>query len=762
MAETRYVTADELRAIARGELEGLDLVVTSPDGSQVPLSEWAGLAAGEYEGVTHAGIAVVAADTGRVLLAQRALDETDDPEVQETWELPGGGLNDGEDPQAGAFREFGEEVEELGLEEFGEVVNGWRAGPEGNYQGFVVVVPDEGLTHGEEPVEWFRPNDEVQALAWVHPDDVPEGMTIRPEMADLTAPPWTLIKEAAMTESAPEEIPDESPVPPEEDEDDTPRIEPMRGHGVLAPEGVWSGDRRKFAEGSLRYRDLPLPMTWQKSTAPGHDAAVTVYVIEKAERIDNMIHHSGRFLSTPEANEVIGLIGEFGRFGVSIDADDIGEFEFDEETGHRNVLDGRISAASIVHIPAFQEAYIALGPHPILDAEDADEAPEIDDELEPIEEEEVAFSLIASAVETFKRGPGWITHPDDTRRLHRYWTEPGQPGFIKIGWGKNGSNGDFASCVRHVGAKIAENSPEDMHHINAICAQWHHDALGIWPGQKMHNLDPLEHDLVAECDDIVLTASAQPKQYEPDFFSDPGLTEPTGVTVTPEGRVYGHVAAWGICHIGISKACVTAPKSKTDYAYFLTGTTYTTDGGQIETGRLTYGTGHADTRLGAFAAANHYDDTGTVWADVTCGEDEVGIWFSGRVRDNIDSDQLTEILASGRLSGDWREIAGNLEMVAALSINTGGFPLPRGAIAASGQTSLVAAGIVRDRKEEAATEGLSEEQRIERAAVRVIEIMAERQARADRAASLRDTYAPIAAAARASRIESLRAQYQEV
>ncbi len=95
-----------------------------------------------YQDVTHAGVAVVAADTGRVLLAQRAYDETDAPDVRETWEFPGGGLDEGEDPQIGAFREFYEEIG-MDLMTLGEVVDGWRSND--TYQGFVVVVPDETL-----------------------------------------------------------------------------------------------------------------------------------------------------------------------------------------------------------------------------------------------------------------------------------------------------------------------------------------------------------------------------------------------------------------------------------------------------------------------------------------------------------------------------------------------------------------------------------------------------------------------------------------
>jgi hypothetical protein len=49
------------------------------------------------------------------------------------------------------------------------------------------------------------------------------------------------------------------------------------------------------------------------------------------------------------------------------------------------------------------------------------------------------------------------------------------------------------------------------------------------------------------------------------------------------------------------------------------------------------------------------------------------------------------------LSGDWRRIGGNLEMVAALHVNTAGFPIPRVQLAASAAgdeqvLSLVAAG----------------------------------------------------------------------
>ena len=127
-----------------------------------------------YEGVTHAGLAILAADTGRVLLAQRQMDETDEADVQETWEWPGGHIDGDEDPFTAASREYSEEVA-LPLPD-GEVINGWRAGPEDNYQGFVYLIDAEFDLAG------FAPNEETQAVAWYSRDDIAAEENLRPEM----------------------------------------------------------------------------------------------------------------------------------------------------------------------------------------------------------------------------------------------------------------------------------------------------------------------------------------------------------------------------------------------------------------------------------------------------------------------------------------------------------------------------------------------------------------------------------------------------
>lgn len=177
------------------------------------------------------------------------------------------------------------------------------------------------------------------------------------------------------------------------------------------------------------------------------------------------------------------------------------------------------------------------------------------------------------------------------------------------------------------------------------------------------------------------------------WFTDPGLTEPTALTITDDGRVFGHLATWGTCHIGFSDKCVTPPRSATEYSAFHTGALRTAEGEDLAVGHLTMGTGHADLRATPAGAAEHYDNTGTRWADVRAGEDEFGIWIAGAVVPNI-PDELVRTARGGALSGDWRRIGAGLEMVAALTVNVPGFPVPRPqAIAAGGAPlALVAAG----------------------------------------------------------------------
>jgi hypothetical protein len=177
-----------------------------------------------------------------------------------------------------------------------------------------------------------------------------------------------------------------------------------------------------------------------------------------------------------------------------------------------------------------------------------------------------------------------------------------------------------------------------------------------------------------------------------EWFEDPQLTEPTPLTIDEDGRIYGHAALWGTCHIGREDICMTPPTSVADYAYFRTGLVRCADDCEIPTGVITLGGGHADLSADHRRAASHYDDTGTGAADVAVGDDSHGIWVAGALRPGLSDDQIAELRASA-LSGDWRRIGGNLELVALLAVNVPGYPVVRTHVAAGDeQLALVAAG----------------------------------------------------------------------
>lgn len=196
-------------------------------------------------------------------------------------------------------------------------------------------------------------------------------------------------------------------------------------------------------------------------------------------------------------------------------------------------------------------------------------------------------------------------------------------------------------------------------------------------------------ELTAEQTMSLAASAAGPALPPMDWFTNPNLEEPTPITITADGRVFGHIALWGTCHVGLP-GCVTPPNSPTDYAYFLTGAENTSEGVSIPVGKLTIGGGHADPGAGFVAAAEHYDNVGTAVASVFAGEDGNGIWVAGRIIPGVAHDTVAALQRSP-ISGDWRRIGGALELVAAHSVNVPGFPVPRARVkfAHDAQQSLV-------------------------------------------------------------------------
>lgn len=201
--------------------------------------------------------------------------------------------------------------------------------------------------------------------------------------------------------------------------------------------------------------------------------------------------------------------------------------------------------------------------------------------------------------------------------------------------------------------------------------------------------DPEPTDLATLAASAAATLTRPPSR----FFDDPKLEEPTPLTVTDDGHVFGHLATWGTCHTGFPGECVEPPSSATDYAYFRTGAVRTAEGEEVAVGRLTLDTTHAHRRLGANDTSAHYEHTGLAVADVAAGEDAYGIWVSGSLRPGVSEDAVRKLMASP-LSGDWRRVGGNLELIAALAVNSPGFPIPRVLVAGGSVQSLHSSGVV--------------------------------------------------------------------
>lgn len=203
---------------------------------------------------------------------------------------------------------------------------------------------------------------------------------------------------------------------------------------------------------------------------------------------------------------------------------------------------------------------------------------------------------------------------------------------------------------------------------------------------------------------LVAALTAAAPTYPDEWFANPQLTEVTPITVTADGRVYGHAAEWGVCHVGIPGMCTTAPQTQIDYAMFHRYV-QSTPTGIVSTGRLTTGHGrvgtgctccpgkddHACDEMTLGQAIDHYDRLKTL-AWIRAGEDEHGIWIAGALAGKLDRDD-ERVLNRRCVSGDWRDVAGNWELteVLALAKARPGFPLSV-KLRNGRQTALIAAG----------------------------------------------------------------------
>lgn len=400
----------------------------------------------------------------------------------------------------------------------------------------------------------------------------------------------------------------------------------IRWEATLAPEGKLTDDRRAFAPGAIAWRDLPLSlMAMIETSAEGHEGAQLAGRIDRIWRDDatGLIRGAGVFDDGDYGVEIARLVDDRTLRGVSVDIAvktfEVGpESEFFDEDGawRTDALEAREAAG-----------------------DDADEGPSLLDVL--LGDEEPPIFVVTDGTIGAATVCPFPAFADAEIALSasapNTWTVRLQGAFTLVE-SSGGAPADEGEALTASAALPARPVP-------------------------------------------ALTASAAglvPEEPPAAWFDDPSFDRLTALTVTDDGQVLGHLAPWDACHIGLP-GCTVAPRSETGYAYFHLGSIRcaAADGPvDVECGQITLDAPHADRRLGIQDATAHYDHTGVAVCDVRAGEDEHGIWVAGALRPDADADAVRR-LRGAKLSGDWRYVEGNLELVAALAVNVPGFPVPR-------------------------------------------------------------------------------------
>ncbi len=459
--------------------------------------------------------------------------------------------------------------------------------------------------------------------------------------------------------------------------------------GPIVFENVTTGDNRVFKADSINWQEdtLPWAFRWQKHSGQGHAGSVPVGRVDRIERKDDgSIYGYGVVIPelSAEAQEYLNLLKTGVGGGVSVDGDSA-QFEIQEqESGQPRVefSSMRLRALSAVDIPAFNGARIRLVESapteaPVEVFTDEDELV-VESETEELAEGKKPFPFKKDEEEEDqdKAEDKKVKSEDDDET------------------DSDDSEEEEDEEVEDKKAKSEDDEDEDDEDDK--------DKKKDFPFQLTGRGDEasyMREELAkkkAKRKKVsygwnisdALTAAAIPTLPSTDSFIDPVFDGPTPLTVTPEGRVFGHLALFNTCHIGFPGTCVKPPKGS-KYQYFHTGQIETAEGDLVDVGKLTFKTGHAEMAANPRTASEHYDNTGAVAADVRAGEDKWGIWVAGALRPHLTDEDIREFRAAP-LSGDWRRIAGKLELVGALSVNVPGFPVPRvKALVASGETETL-------------------------------------------------------------------------
>lgn len=551
-----------------------------------------------------------------------------------------------------------------------------------------------------------------------------------------------------------------------------------RWSGVIAREGVQTGDGRVIADGALYWEGLPLPLVWSP-TGGGHVDTVPVGTVDVIERRDGgeIWAEGGIDDEGGHGAEAVRLMGEGLLRGVSIEPDDwqvvvvdtrmteadlaeaeaellgmvaaagdpdpgpdAGVVVFEDDAGAvvERLVRGRVRGLALLPDSAFIDAEIHLIPAPDGDSSDEDSAEALTAAVIgstdlPVADRDTTWDGAAAARRVFDMCTDGDSVDVDCVSRAFLWRDPdGNPdtqAAYSLGFADVVNDrlqivpAGVAATAGGRGVDAADIPAEDKTRIRArICALYDtiRDRFEDWPDC------PFNEDAATtaasgcgcggSCDGCPATVTAAGFNPPAEWFQQPDLNEPTPLTVTEDGRVFGHVARHDTCHTGLA-GCVTAPRSARGYTDFHRYS-HTVSGRElpVTAGRITGGHGqyadacrccpgnddHACKHLSLQAAVGFHDQLSTL-AYVRVGEDEANnaIWMAGVVAPEA-TDRDRALLSRRMVSGDWRSIAGGFELVEVLALarERPGFPVAL--VAAGGRpVSLTGAGAISPRPEQA-------------------------------------------------------------
>lgn len=393
---------------------------------------------------------------------------------------------------------------------------------------------------------------------------------------------------------------------------------------LLAPIGVSTGDGRRFQAGGISLADLPMPFEWARSREGGHDGAVGIGVVTEAAvmTVGDAVKNDWIAADTVKglASDMTGVFGR-GEMFDDIDREAMPRLAEDVAEAMHLMSNGTLGPS--VDLDSFQAVPVMKGSDEELTWDDIEQYMEEHDGEEP----EIELLISQGRV----RAATLVSIPA------------------------------FAETSRPL--ELIEEDADAL----ALAASENPDLIGEWARERDQRVA------------LVASMMTDDRPVIGQFIRS-GLAGPTPIVWDwASGQVFGHIATWRTCHVGIPDVCVTPPRADA-YSWFNRFTLDTADGGPIATGRITLGGQHAGLSLSASSAMTAYDGK-TIAADVVAYEDDHGIVVAGRIRPGL-SGADRAVLDRRKVSGDWREIGGNLALVEVLALSPGprahsepGFPV---------------------------------------------------------------------------------------